>query len=78
MRNEQTAAIVRSVLGLGRGLGLPVLAEGVETEEELRFLADEHCHAAQGYLMGRPALIGQFAQHTHDARGDESRPVLAA
>ena len=66
--NEQTAAIVRSVLGLGRGLGLPVLAEGVETEAELRFLAAEHCDAAQGYLMGRPGPIGQFAHHTHEAR----------
>jgi diguanylate cyclase (GGDEF)-like protein/PAS domain S-box-containing protein len=63
--NEQTAAIVRSVLGLGRGLGLPVLAEGVETKAELGFLAAEQCHAAQGYLMGRPSPIGQFSQHTH-------------
>jgi diguanylate cyclase (GGDEF)-like protein len=63
--NEQTAAIVRSVLGLGRGLGLPVLAEGVETDAELGFLAAEQCHAAQGYLMGRPSPIGEFAQHTH-------------
>ncbi|WP_264048368.1 bifunctional diguanylate cyclase/phosphodiesterase [Methylobacterium flocculans] len=63
--NEQTAAIVRSVLGLGRGLGLPVLAEGVETDEELGFLAAEQCHAAQGYLMGKPSPIAAFAQHTH-------------
>ncbi|MGY6284627.1 bifunctional diguanylate cyclase/phosphodiesterase [Methylorubrum extorquens] len=63
--NEQTAAIVRSVLGLGRGLRLPVLAEGVETDAELSFLAAEHCHAAQGYLMGRPSPIGEFARHTH-------------
>ncbi|GJD93157.1 EAL domain-containing protein [Methylobacterium iners] len=63
--NEQTAAIVRSVLGLGRGLGLPVLAEGVETEAELSFLTAEHCHAAQGYLMGRPSPIEAFSQHTH-------------
>ncbi|GJD78942.1 diguanylate cyclase [Methylobacterium gregans] len=70
--NEQTAAIVRSVLGLGRGLGLPVLAEGVETDAELGFLAAEQCHAAQGYLMGRPSPIGQFAQHTHG-----TDPVIA-
>ena len=56
---------MRSVLGLGRGLGLPVLAEGVETEAELGFLAAEQCHAAQGYLMGRPSPIAQFAKHTH-------------
>ena len=64
--NEQTAAIVRSVLGLGRGLGLPVLAEGVETEGELSFLIAENCHAAQGYLMGRPSSIGEFGRYTHD------------
>ena len=62
--NEQTAAIVRSVLGLGRGLGLPVLAEGVETEEELRFLQAEECFAAQGYLIGRPGSIDTFAVET--------------
>ena len=76
--NEQAAAIVRSVLGLGRGLGLPVLAEGVETEAELRFLATENCHAAQGYLMGRPSQIGQFSQHTHSSKAEYDRPVLAA
>ena len=40
--NPQGAAIVRSVLGLGRGLGLAVVAEGVETDDELSFLAKEH------------------------------------
>jgi diguanylate cyclase len=68
--NEQTAAIVRSVLGLGRGLGLPVLAEGVETPAELSFLAAEQCQAAQGYLMGRPSPIEQFRQYTHGASSD--------
>ncbi|KMO31979.1 hypothetical protein VQ02_25005 [Methylobacterium variabile] len=63
--NEQTAAMVRSVLGLGRGLGLPVLAEGVETEAELGFLAAEQCGAAQGYLMGRPSPIDRFARYTY-------------
>jgi diguanylate cyclase (GGDEF)-like protein/PAS domain S-box-containing protein len=64
--DEQTQAIVRSVLGLGRGLGLPVLAEGVETADELRFLENEQCQAAQGFLMGRPAPIAQFVRDTHD------------
>jgi len=64
--NRQTAAIVRAMLDLGRGLDLPVLAEGVETEAELRFLAGEDCHAAQGYLIGRPAPIAAFAGDIHD------------
>jgi EAL domain-containing protein (putative c-di-GMP-specific phosphodiesterase class I) len=63
--NEQAATIVRAVLGLGRGLGLPVLAEGVETEAELRFLMEESCDEAQGYLLGRPAQIEQFRHLTH-------------
>jgi diguanylate cyclase (GGDEF)-like protein/PAS domain S-box-containing protein len=63
--NGQAATIVRAVLGLGRGLGLPVLAEGVETGDELQFLKDEMCDEVQGYLLGRPAAIGSFREHTH-------------
>jgi diguanylate cyclase (GGDEF)-like protein len=63
--NGQAATIVRAVLGLGRGLGLPVLAEGVETDAELQFLQDEMCDEVQGYLLGRPAAIGSFRHHTH-------------
>jgi diguanylate cyclase len=71
--NGQAAAIVRAVLGLGRGLGLLVLAEGVETEAELQFLRDELCDEAQGYLLGRPAAIGGFHNLTHaDAALDAS------
>ena len=63
--NDQAATIVRAVLGLGRGLGLPVLAEGVETGAELQFLKDELCDEVQGYLLGRPAAIGSFRNFTH-------------
>jgi diguanylate cyclase len=59
--NDQAAAIVRSVLGLGRALGLPVLAEGVETPAEFEFLEKEKCNQAQGYLLGKPADIDTFA-----------------
>ena len=63
--NGQAATIVRAVLGLGRGLGLPVLAEGVETDAELQFLRDESCDEVQGYLLGRPAAIDSFRNFTH-------------
>ena len=63
--NGQAATIVRAVLGLGRGLGLPVLAEGVETDAELQFLREERCDEAQGYLLGRPAAIDSFRRYTH-------------
>ena len=63
--NEQAATIVRAVLGIGRGLKLPVLAEGVETHEELRFLGAELCDQIQGYLVGKPADIAGFRYLTH-------------
>ena len=59
-RNPQSAAIVRGVLGLSHGLHLPVLAEGVETEEQLEFLEREGCDEIQGYLMGRPRPIEEY------------------
>ncbi|SFP23702.1 diguanylate cyclase (GGDEF) domain-containing protein [Mesorhizobium sp. NFR06] len=63
-RNSQVATIVRAVLGLGRGLGLPVLAEGVETLDELRFLDAEDCDIGQGYYLGRPGPIEAFGELT--------------
>ncbi|MBX4420943.1 EAL domain-containing protein, partial [Mycobacterium tuberculosis] len=53
-KNEQAAAIVKAVLGLGRGLGMPVLAEGIETPDELEFLMGESCSAGQGFYLGMP------------------------
>jgi diguanylate cyclase (GGDEF)-like protein len=58
--NGEAATIVRAVLGLGRGLGLPVLAEGVETAGELAFLTAELCAEAQGYFLGRPGAIETY------------------
>ena len=40
---------------------MSIVAEGVETREQLGFLSEEGCDAVQGYLIGRPAPIGQFA-----------------
>jgi EAL domain-containing protein (putative c-di-GMP-specific phosphodiesterase class I) len=59
-RNPQSAAIVRAVIDLGHGLEMSIVAEGVETQEQLVFLADEGCDAVQGYFLGRPLPIGQY------------------
>lgn len=67
--NEQSAAIVRAVLGLGAGLKLPVVAEGIERLEELEFLKGETCGEAQGFLLSRPAAITTFDKIT---RGNET------
>ena len=61
-QNPQSAAIVRAVMGLARGLALPVLAEGVETEAQRAFLAAEACDEIQGYLIGRPQPIEAYAE----------------
>lgn len=52
---RDTAAIVRTVIGLGAQLGITVTAEGVETEAQLEFLSREGCVEAQGYLIGAPS-----------------------
>lgn len=52
--DQQRAAIVRSTLLLGAALDIPVLAEGVEVEEELTFLRAEKCDSVQGFYFGRP------------------------
>src|SRR5712672_283618 len=60
-RNPQSAAIVRAVIGLGHGFEMSIVAEGVETQEQLGFLAQEGCDAVQGYFIGKPAPIGQYS-----------------
>ena len=63
--DAKTAAIVRAVISLGEDFGFAVLAEGVETEEQLEMLASMGCQQAQGYLFTPPA------------RADEARSLLA-
>jgi diguanylate cyclase (GGDEF)-like protein/PAS domain S-box-containing protein len=60
--SQQAVTIIRAVIALGRGLDLPVVAEGVETEEQLRFLANEQCNEVQGYFVGRPKPISDYAE----------------
>jgi predicted signal transduction protein with EAL and GGDEF domain len=62
--NPQSAAIIRAVIGLGRGLDLPVVAEGVESAGQLAFLANELCDEVQGFLVGHPLPIDDYAQWT--------------
>jgi diguanylate cyclase (GGDEF)-like protein/PAS domain S-box-containing protein len=63
-RNPQSAAIIRAVIGLGRGLDLPVAAEGVESAAQLAFLAKELCDEVQGFLVGHPLPIEDYAELT--------------
>ena len=59
-RNQQSSAIIRSVIGLGHGLDISIVAEGVETQDQLSFLAVEACDQIQGYLLGKPGPISNY------------------
>ncbi len=61
-KDQHSSEIVKAVLGLGRGLDLPVIAEGVETQEQLDFLSHEHCPSVQGFLVGKPLPIEEYAE----------------
>jgi EAL domain-containing protein (putative c-di-GMP-specific phosphodiesterase class I) len=51
---KDNTAITNAIIGIAHSLGLSVVAEGVETEEQFQFLKDQGCEEAQGYLLGRP------------------------
>jgi diguanylate cyclase (GGDEF)-like protein len=58
---ERDGRIVRSLVSLGKGLGLRVIAAGIESEEQLAFVRKAGCAEAQGYLLGRPLEPEAFA-----------------
>jgi EAL domain-containing protein (putative c-di-GMP-specific phosphodiesterase class I) len=62
--NPSDAAIVRMVLVLGQSLNLEVVAEGVETEEQRRFLIDNGCALFQGYLFSHALPVNDFQDYT--------------
>jgi len=82
--NREAQAIIRSIVSLGRGLGVTITAEGVETEAELRCLRAEGCPEGQGYLFSRPrpnAEVVRLLQAQCDAdcgRSDTGQAALVA
>jgi diguanylate cyclase (GGDEF)-like protein/PAS domain S-box-containing protein len=53
--SQSDRAIVSAIIGMAHGLNLAVIAEGVETEDQLEFLREQHCEEVQGFLFGQPA-----------------------
>jgi diguanylate cyclase (GGDEF)-like protein len=77
-KNTQAAAIIHSIVGLGRALELPIIAEGVETEEQLAFLVKEGCNEVQGYLIGRPQPIAQYRHVVANFVGASEMAAIAS
>lgn len=73
--NAHSAAIVKATLLLGKSLSIPVLAEGVETEQHLAFLRNENCPSVQGYLFGKPMPIADVDRMLDEVEALNQRPA---
>jgi diguanylate cyclase (GGDEF)-like protein len=58
--NTDDAAIVGAIIAMAHGLGMGVVAEGIERQEQLDFLVDRDCDEYQGYLLSKPILASDF------------------
>ncbi|XGA80366.1 EAL domain-containing protein [Halomonas sp. CH40] len=58
--SKADAAIVEAVLAMAKGMGLAVIAEGVETDNQCRFLVEAGCHAVQGFYFARPLPVSDL------------------
>ncbi|MDI6812262.1 MAG: EAL domain-containing protein [Desulfitobacteriaceae bacterium] len=61
--NPDSNEIVTAIIRLARSLGLKVIAEGVETDDQLSFLRQKQCDEVQGYLLGKPVPAGEMEKH---------------
>ena len=60
--DDEAATIVRTIVDLAHNLGLRAVAEGIETEEAYRLLAESGCDYGQGFLMGRPMPAAELSE----------------
>jgi diguanylate cyclase (GGDEF)-like protein len=66
--NPDDAAIVSAIIALGHGLKLNVIAEGVETTEQLAYLREMKCDEMQGFLFSRPVPASEITQLLHEGK----------
>jgi EAL domain-containing protein (putative c-di-GMP-specific phosphodiesterase class I) len=74
--SKESRAVVKSIVELGRSLGLQTAAEGVEDADALDLMRQMGCNFAQGYLIGRPMAADAIAAWANGRRG--SAPAKAA
>ena len=68
LTDPNDASIAQTIVALGRGLGLAVIAEGVETEAQKNFLLQAGCETYQGYLFSKPIPADQFDRYIQSVR----------
>jgi len=71
--NQTDVALASTIIAMARSLGINVIAEGVETEEQHAFLIDHDCDLAQGYLFGRPEPGQEFLSVARRPAQDETQ-----
>jgi diguanylate cyclase (GGDEF)-like protein len=69
-RDHRSLAVVRAILALAKSLGIPVLAEGIETVQQLDLLRDEACDEGQGFYLGRPAPMEALVEAVEQSTGN--------
>jgi len=77
MENEENLAIVRTIVALAQNLGMDVVAEGVETEDQLSLLRKLECENGQGFLFSTPLGGRQLEQFIASCNVDHSRGQMA-
>lgn len=84
IEDPSDATIIRAIIAMARGLGLDVIAEGVENQQHVHFLNEEGCYLLQGYLLAKPMPAEEFVQFCLDFQQhpinqyiEDMQPVVA-
>jgi diguanylate cyclase (GGDEF)-like protein/PAS domain S-box-containing protein len=76
--NESAGSLVRGIIGLARSLRLKVIAEGVETREQLEALREQRCDEAQGFLFSPALASGEFEKMVREWKPDSLEDLESA
>jgi diguanylate cyclase (GGDEF)-like protein len=74
--NPDDAAITGTIINMAKSLNLRVIAEGVESEEQMSFLREHHCDEIQGYYFSKPLCAQEFADRLRSGQFTIFQPVL--